>query len=117
MRPRTVRFEELEAEWLRDPEFRAEYDRLEPAYQLARLRIAHGLTQAQLADLVGTRQPSIARFESGKTEPRLSFLRRVAKALGYRLETHFVPQDQTATGDAERVQEAPAPRPLPVRDS
>ena len=84
---------------MRDPEFRAEYEALEPAYQLTRLRISKGLSQAELAELVGTKQPGIARLESGKTEPKLSFLRRVAKALGYRLEIRFVPQEQVVTGD------------------
>ena len=95
-----IQFEDWEAEQMRDPEFRAAAEALEPAYQLARLRIAKGLTQAQLAQLVGTRQPGIARLESGKTEPKLSFLRRVAKALGYRLEIRFVPQEGVATEDS-----------------
>ena len=99
MRVKTVSYEDWLAEQMKDPEFRAEYEALEPAYQLTRLRIARGLTQAQLAELVGTRQPGIARLESGKTEPKLSFLRRVAKALGYRIEIRFVPQEGVATGD------------------
>lgn len=95
----TVRFEDWLAQQMKDPEFRAEYEALEPAYQLARMRIAKGLTQAQLAELVGTKQPGIARLESGKTEPKLSFLRRVAKALGYRVEIRFVPQEGAPTRD------------------
>lgn len=51
---RTIRFEDWEAEQMRDPEFRAITEELKPVYQLARLRILHGLTQEQLADLVGT---------------------------------------------------------------
>ena len=47
----------------------------------ARLRIQRGLTQAQLAELVGTRQPSIARLENGNSFPSLSFLKRIADAL------------------------------------
>ena len=77
-------------EWLteqsKDEDFRAEYDRLQPAFDVARLRMERGLTQAELAHLVGTRQSSISRLESGKTEPSLSFLRRVVEALGGRLE-------------------------------
>jgi transcriptional regulator with XRE-family HTH domain len=82
MGARTVPFEQLLDEKLRDPEFRRAYEELEPAYQVARLRIRRGLTQAQLAELVGTKQPSIARLESGQVAPRLSFLRRVVEALG-----------------------------------
>jgi len=85
-----IRFEDWLEERMADPEFRAAADELEPAYQVARLRILRGLTQEQLAELVGTKQPSIARLESGKAEPKLSFLRRVAEALGGRLEVRIV---------------------------
>jgi hypothetical protein len=40
----TIPFEEIEAELLADPQTRAAYDVLEPAYQIARLRIERGLT-------------------------------------------------------------------------
>ncbi|RLC89368.1 MAG: transcriptional regulator [Chloroflexi bacterium] len=93
-----VRFEDWEAEQMRDPEFRAAAEELEPAYQVARLRIMRGLTQEQLAALVGTKQPSIARLESGKVEPKLSFLRRVVEALGARLEVRIVPLEGRKTG-------------------
>lgn len=89
-----VRFEDWEAEQMQSPEFRAAAEELEPAYQVARLRILRGLTQEQLAKLVGTRQPSIARLESGKVEPRLSFLRRVVEMLGARLEVRIVPLEE-----------------------
>jgi len=71
------------------------YEELEPAYQITRLRIMRGLTQEQLAELVGTQQPSIARLESGKTTPALPFLRRVAEALGTRLTVKFEPCEDT----------------------
>lgn len=94
-----VRFEDWEAKQMEDREFRAAAEELEPAYQVARLRIMRGLSQEQLAELVGTKQPSIARLESGKVEPRLSFLRRVVEALGGRLEVRIAPLEEApATG-------------------
>jgi transcriptional regulator with XRE-family HTH domain len=94
-----VRFEDWEAKQMEDREFRAAAEELEPAYQVARLRIMRGLSQEQLAELVGTKQPSIARLESGKVEPRLSFLRRVVEALGGRLEVRITPLEEApATG-------------------
>ena len=69
MTANTIPFEQVKAELLANPEVRAAYDALEPAYQIARLRIEHGLTQAQLAALVGTKQPSIARLEHGQSQP------------------------------------------------
>jgi DNA-binding XRE family transcriptional regulator len=88
---KTLRFEDWLKEEMQDPEFRSAYEALEPAYQVARLRIMRGLTQQQLADLVGTKQPSIARLESGKKTPDLEFLQRVAQALGCRLVVKIEP--------------------------
>jgi DNA-binding XRE family transcriptional regulator len=81
-----------QAEQLQDPDFIAAAKELEPGYQIARLRIQRGLTQAQLAQMVGTRQPSIARLENGSSIPSLSFLDRVAKALDARIELRVIPQ-------------------------
>lgn len=84
-------FKDWQKEQLKDPEYVAIARELEPGYQIARLRIARGLTQAQLAELVGTRQPSIARIENGKTLPSLSFLERVASVLNARVEVNILP--------------------------
>ena len=87
----TIPFEEIEAELLTDTETRAAYDALEPAYQIASLRIERRLTQAQLAALVGTKQPSIAGFELGDSEPTPAFLHKLAEPLNMRLEVNFIP--------------------------
>jgi DNA-binding XRE family transcriptional regulator len=84
-------FKDWQKEQLQDPEFVDAARELEPGYQIARLRIARGLTQTQLAELVGTRQPSIARIESGKSLPSLSFLERVATVLNARVEVRILP--------------------------
>jgi len=81
-----------QAQQLKDPEFVAAANELEPGYQIARLRIQRGLTQAQLAEMVGTRQPSIARLENGSSVPSLSFLDRIATALDARIELRVVPR-------------------------
>jgi len=49
-----------QVEQLQNPEFVAAANELEPGYQIARLRILRGLTQAELAKMIGTRQLSIA---------------------------------------------------------
>ena len=85
MSVKTIPYEQVKAELLTDPEVKAAYEALETAQQIARLRIARGLTQAELAALVGTKQPSIPRLEKGETLPSLAFLTRVADALGARL--------------------------------
>lgn len=83
---KNVTFEEWEEKLLSTPGFQKVAEELEPGYQVARLRLQRGLTQKQLADLMGTKQSSIARLESGNSEPSLSFLRRVVQALGGKLE-------------------------------
>ena len=54
-------------------------------------RTEAGLTQARLARLVGTRQSVVSRLEDADYEGHsLSMLRRIAEALGKRLEVRFV---------------------------
>ena len=84
------KFEDWEAEKNKDPEFKAAAEKLEPGYQFARLRILRGLTQTQLAEMVGTRQPSIARLENGSSLPSISFLQKVAAALDAKIEVKLV---------------------------
>ncbi len=84
-------FKDWQKEQLKDPEFAAIARELQPGYQIAHLRIARGLTQAQLAEMVGTHQPSIARIENGKSLPSLLFLERVASVLNARVEVHILP--------------------------
>ena len=49
-------------------------------------RIAKGLTQAQLAELLGTHRSNISRLESGSHSPSLDFLLRIAAALEMTIE-------------------------------
>jgi transcriptional regulator with XRE-family HTH domain len=50
-------------------------------------------------------QPNIARLESGKHQPTLDLLRRVAEAMGYRLDVRFVPVDaDESTPESEPLQ-------------
>jgi len=50
------------------------------------------VTQAELADKVGTRQLSIARLENGSSMPSLSFLERIAAALDAEVEIKIRPR-------------------------
>lgn len=88
-----VDYEKWRDQQMQDPEFIAELEKLEPGYQIARLRLKLGITQAQLAEMVGTKQPSIARLENGETSPSLSFLEKVAQALGVKVKVKLVPNN------------------------
>lgn len=57
--------------------------------QLAKARQAQGLTQAELADKSGLSRMAVQKAESGSTDPRLSTLEVMARALG--MEIMLVP--------------------------
>lgn len=82
-------FQEHKAEALKNPEFKAAYEALEPEYQMAQLmieaRLAKKLTQEQLAKKAGVNQATIARLESGTNNPTIATVTRVASALGKEL--------------------------------
>lgn len=50
--------------------------------QLRALRKEQGMTQEHLAELVGTKKSNISRLESGRYNPSLDFLIKVADGLG-----------------------------------
>jgi ribosome-binding protein aMBF1 (putative translation factor) len=86
----TISFEEIKARLLSDPDVKREYDALAPEFEfsaeLLRARIRAGLSQAELADRMGTSQSTIARLESGETLPTTKTLLRFAEATGSKLE-------------------------------
>ena len=77
---------EIREQDMKDLDYRREYERTrlanDVAIKILRYRTEHGLSQAQLARMVGMRQPHIARLESGEHEPSLSTLARLSSALG-----------------------------------
>jgi transcriptional regulator with XRE-family HTH domain len=60
--------------------------RMEVQELLRTARLETGLTQAQLAERLGTTQSAIARWESGQVSPRVRTLERLLEGLGYELE-------------------------------
>ena len=77
-----------------NPEVKAELLKNELEYKLIEeviaARIEHNLTQKQLADLVGTKQSNISRFENGNANPSIEFLKKIALALNKKVEIHLV---------------------------
>lgn len=68
-----------------------ERDKLALAQQIRDLRVAKGLSQAEVAEQVGTKQPSIARIERGESLPKIEMLQRLARVFGMRVQIEFVP--------------------------
>ena len=88
-----------------DPKAHRLLDNAHTGAQVAQLvyaaRTGADLTQRQLADLIGTKQPVIARLEDADYEGHsLSMLKRIADALGKRLEIRFAPANRRAARSA-----------------
>jgi predicted transcriptional regulator len=75
---------------------RKAYDALEDEFafldEVLKARAQAGLSQAEVAERVGTTQSAIARLESGarKHSPSIATLQRYARALGYRVQIKLV---------------------------
>ena len=86
-------FNEFLEEQLRDPEFRDEYDALEPEVSIMQALIdarkSSGLTQKQLAERTGITQADISRLETGNANPSLRTLQRLAAGMGKRMKIEF----------------------------
>ena len=78
-------YKRLRSQLLKNKEFRKAYEALGPEFLLVQTiierRVKRGLTQAALAQKVGTKQSAIARLESGDSNPTIAFLEKVAQAL------------------------------------
>ncbi len=59
------------------------------AKQLRDTRHSLNLTQEVLADLSGTKKSNISRMESGKYNPSLDFLVKVANSMGKNIDIHL----------------------------
>lgn len=75
---------------LKDAEVKKAYKKLSPEFELIQLiiekRLKQGLTQAELAKKLNTKQSAISRLERGDYNPSLAFLNRLAKALNTKLD-------------------------------
>ena len=95
------------------PRVRREYEKLEEEFelldQILRARTEAGLTQAELAERIGTTQSAVARMETaiGKHSPSIATLKRYASALGYRLQLRLV-KEQALTTRSNRTREKPS---------
>ncbi len=84
---------------MQNPAVRTECERIEREEMpmldaILKARTEAGLTQAQVAERMGTKASAVARLESalltGKHSPSVATLRKYAAALGKRLEVRFV---------------------------
>jgi transcriptional regulator with XRE-family HTH domain len=100
--------DEILQEELRDPEFRAEWERTALARAVAlaivRYRGDHGLSQRDLAQRLEMKQPQVARLELGEVNPSIETLMRVASRLGIEFTIDVRPSGSAARNITKRAQ-------------
>lgn len=86
--------EDVKKIYFQNDAIKKEYDDLEAVYtmkaQIIDIRNQMGISQKDLAELVGTKQSAISRLESGNYNPSIEFLDKVAHALGGHLQISIV---------------------------
>ena len=89
--------DDLHKKWMKNPEYRREYDALEEEFSLTaaliEARSRAGLTQEQVAQRMKTTQAVVARLEGGGSKPSTRTLEKYAEATGSRLKISFEPAD------------------------
>jgi ribosome-binding protein aMBF1 (putative translation factor) len=95
VRGRTI--DEHIAEHMKKPEFKAAWHEFDPEFELLesmiRTRVKKGITQAELARKMGTKQSAISRLEhSGIGKASIETLKKIADALDSRLVVKLQPK-------------------------
>ena len=90
------KFNDFMAEQMANPEFKKEYENLQPEFDVIRAiidgRTSQNLTQKQLADRTGINQADISKLKNGTRNPSINLLKRLADGMGMRLKIEFVPK-------------------------
>ena len=88
-------FQNLLQNKLKDPEFKKEWDDIQPEMDVIRAmidaRIKQNLTQKELAARTGIDQADISKLENGTRNPTLKLLKKLATGMGMQLKIEFVP--------------------------
>ena len=90
----TTTFREHLSEQLRDPEFKAEYDRTQSNFDIVHAifeAYKTGFTRETLSDKSGISKYTISKLEAAEANPSLNTLQKLAEAMGKRLHIEFQP--------------------------
>ena len=98
----SVKFDDFLKEQLDDPEFRREYEALQPERAIIQAiidaRKQSGLTQKELSERTGITQGDISKLERGNANPSLNTLQRLAAGMGMTIKLEFLPIKVTERG-------------------
>jgi ribosome-binding protein aMBF1 (putative translation factor) len=88
-----MNYKNLRKQILSNPKVQEERNKYKLSFEIAEMvmdaRVKKHMSQKELAKRVGTKQPGIARLESGDVLPSLTLLKKVAKALEVELKLQF----------------------------
>ncbi len=88
-------YKEYKEKVLQNPEIKAEYDALQPEYDIIQAminaRIEQNITQKELSARTGITQADISRIENGTRNPSLNMVKKLAQGLGMQLKIEFIP--------------------------
>ena len=80
---------------LQDSKVKAEYDALQPEYDIIQAmidaRVEQNMTQKDLSARTGITQADISRIENGTRNPSLNMVKKLAQGLGMQLKLEFIP--------------------------
>lgn len=87
-------FNDYLKEQLENPEFKEEYDALEPEFAIIQAiidaRKSKGITQKELSRRTGIAQGDISKLENGNGNPSIKTLQRLAAAMDMSLKIEFI---------------------------
>ena len=90
------KFDDFFDEQMKDPEFRTEYNNLQPEFDVIRAiidaRTTQNLTQKQLSEKTGINQADISKLENGTRNPTINLLKRLADGMDMILKIEFIPK-------------------------
>lgn len=100
-----MRFRDFIEEMKKDEEFKTQYEKasilIEFAREMVLLRKSKGLTQEQLANLVGTKKSNISRIEKGLQNLSVEMMIKIADALGTKLNVSLTKGKQVSLSESE----------------
>ena len=88
--------ESLKTELMQNPEFKKEYEQLQPEMGIIRAlidaRLSQNLTQKELSARTGINQADISKPENGTRNPSIRLLQRLAAGMNMKLKLEFIPR-------------------------
>ena len=98
----STKFDDFLEEQLKDPEFKEEFEALQPEHAVIQAiidaRKEAGLTQKELAEKTGIAQGDISKLERGVANPSIKTLQRLALGMGKTLKIEFLPIGKAMRG-------------------